>query len=338
MNHTEFFSSLKNGNLLNCYLFEGTEEYIKQQALKRLEKTILPEGLEELNLTVLEDPKADEMISACETIPFMADRRVVVVNESALLSASKKSDDADPAIIEYMEHLPPTVCLVFFLKGKADGRKKLYTLLKKNAWIVDFSPMGDAECQRWVIRSLSQKGKSITADTASYLIFTVGKDAALLTQEMEKLVSYSDQEEITRDAIDTICIPSTECTVFQMVDAQVAGNLSKTFQLLNQMLKNGEERMAVLAMLLRQYRIMYHLKCLSEEGTPSSQWGALVGIPPFAVTRTLQQTKPYSRKHLKAAYDYLTDTELRLKQGLLPQNGCAENAILALQKILNEKD
>ena len=72
MNHTAFFEALKAGRIAGCYLFEGTEEYIKQQALKNLCARLLPEGLEQMNLTDLTDPAPDALIAAAETLPFLA--------------------------------------------------------------------------------------------------------------------------------------------------------------------------------------------------------------------------------------------------------------------------
>lgn len=219
MNHTAFFEALKAGRIAGCYLFEGTEEYIKQQALKNLCARLLPEGLEQMNLTDLTDPAPDALIAAAETLPFLAEKRVVVVRECTLLTAGRKSEDEDraAALMDYVPRIPPTACVVFYVKGKADGRKKLYTLLKKQNAIVDFSPMNDAECADWCIRALRRMGKRLSGENAARLVFTVGRDAALLRQEMDKLCAYlGEREEIAAEDIDQICTRSTECTVFLM--------------------------------------------------------------------------------------------------------------------------
>lgn len=93
MNHTVFFDALRAGQVQSCYLFEGTEEYIKQQAFKQLCAKLLPAGLEEMNLTDLTDPEADELIAAAETLPFMGERRVVAVRECPLLLSGRKAED-----------------------------------------------------------------------------------------------------------------------------------------------------------------------------------------------------------------------------------------------------
>ena len=350
MNHTEFFDLMKNGSPGDCYLFEGTEEYIKQQALKNLYARLLPPGLEELNRGELNNPDADGLMAAAETLPFMAEKRLVVVRDCALLPSSRKKDEGEgdedkdktkdkaQDMADYLDRLPPTACVVFYVKGKADARKKLYTYLKKKNAIVDFSPMNDAECADWCMRTLRRMGKQLSGENAGRLVFTVGKDAALLKQEMEKLCAYlGERDTITAEDIDAICTRSTECTVFQMVDAQVAGNTDRAFVLLKDMVRAGEQRLGILAMLLRQYRILYHMRCLMDERSPQQGQAALLGIPPFSVGRTQQQARRFEKARLKQAYDYLMDYEYQIKQGRMPQENCAENALLALEGILRGK-
>ena len=155
------------------------------------------------------------------------------------------------------------------------------------------------------------------------------------TAEKMPLASYlADRPEVTEADIDAICTRSTECTVFQMVDAQVAGRNDVAFGLLKDMVRAGEDRIGILAMLLRQYRILYHMRCLMDERAPQQSQASLLGIPPFAVSRTQQQARRYDRARLKEAYESLLDYEQQIKGGLTPQEGCAENALLRLEAIL----
>ena len=337
MNHNDFFDAVKQGNLQPIYLFEGTEEYIKGQAIARLCSVLLPVGVEAMNLTELTNPDASTLIATAETLPFMAERRLVIVRECDLLTTAKKSDDDKvDAFKAYVEKGSPSTCLLFVVKGKADARKSLYTALKKHGTVVDFSPMGDVEAANWAMRTLRVLGKRMDLTTAQKLIFTVGHDAALLKQEMEKLASYTqDREAIMDEDIDAVCIRSLECSIFQMVDAQVSGKYGEAFLLLQSVLEGGEDRFMVLSMLLRQYRLLYHMRCLMQEHTPNAALGSLLGIPPFAVTRTQAQAHRYPKERLKSAYDYLFDLEYRLKSGQTPQEGSAEAALFKLDDILN---
>ena len=339
MNHFAFFDSIKAGKVASLYLFEGSEEYIKGQAISRLCQQVLPEGMEAMNLTELHNPSADELIAAAETLPFLSEKRIVIVRDLDALGTGKKADEASAeAITAYLERLSPTTSLVFMVKGKADGRKKLYLTLKKKATMVDFSRMSEAEASSWAMRTMKALGKRLDTTAAQKLVFSVGSDAALLKQEMEKLAGFlGEREEVQDEDIDTICVKTLESTVFQMVDAQVGGQNGQALLLLKTVLEGGEDRFMVLSMLLRQYRILYHMRCLLEERVPQAQLGNLLGIPPFAVSRSQAQARRYSKEKLKAAYDYLYDLEYRLKSGQSPQEGSAEAALFMLDGILNSQ-
>jgi len=337
LNHTAFFAAVKAGNIASLYLFEGTEEYVKQQALTALRQKLLPKGMESFNDTGLSNPDADELIAAVETLPFMCDKRVVVVRDFDLLLTGRKEEDDHKAqrVLTYLPRASSGSCLVFVVRGKADSRKKLYQYLRRADAIVDFSPLSEPECVTWVQRSMRASGKPMDADTAARLVFTVGRDAALLKQEMDKLICYTaDRERIESRDIETICTQSLECTVFQLVDAQVAGQYDRALLLLNRMVRNGEDRRRILSMLLRQYRILYHTHCLLDEGAPRQNFAQLLGIPSFTVGLAQQQAKRYSLEKLKAAYSDLLDFEYQIKTGAMPDEGCAETALFRLEAIL----
>lgn len=336
MNYLGFFETVKSGELQPVYVFEGEEEYIKSQAVKALCGKLLPEGLEPMNLTELYNPASDELIAAAETLPMMADRRVVLVRECALLSSGKASDeDSADTLIRYLPSASPTTCLVFIVKGKADGRKKLYTYCKSKHTIVDFSPMTEQQAIQWIVRSMKALGKRMSDSAAERFLFAVGNDAALLKQEMEKLADYTgERADVLGEDIAAITVQSLESTVFQMVDAQVAGDYGQALILMRRVLENGEDRMLILAMLLRQYRMLYQMRCLIGENVGQGELASLLKIPPFAVRRMQAQAMRYDKRQLKEVYDYLLDFEYRLKSGRLPQDGCAEAGLMQMKELL----
>ena len=119
MDRKEFSQLLKAGNVKGAYLFEGVEENIKAATLQALRKAILPEGLEELNETLMDAPQTDAIIAACETLPFMADKRLIIVREHPALTGRA---DADDRLIAYIPQVPESAVVVFLCRGKADAR------------------------------------------------------------------------------------------------------------------------------------------------------------------------------------------------------------------------
>lgn len=334
MNHTQFFTVIKNKALSSCYLLEGEEEFIKQSALNTIKKTLLPQGMEALNETELENPTVSQVVAACETMPFMSEKRLVVIKECDFLSAKGKGDEKElERLMDYLPQMPAQTVLIFYQRGKMDARKKLVQRIKAMDGIVSFSSLSDSELARWMAKTLKAYGKTISFDVANYLMFSVGRDVTLVKGELDKLAAHAgEREEIGKADIDAICSKSMECTVFELTDEIVAGNIVKAMQLLTYLLKTGSDRITILQMMIRQYRILYHLTLMQSEGKPRSDIQKALAIPSFAVERAQKQASAYTKNQLQKAVNRLIETDFKIKSGKLNPEGALENIILNMQQ------
>ena len=143
MTWKEFYAQLKENALQSVYLFAGPEEYLKREAVKALERALLPAGLEQLNETTLEGAQAAQIIEAAETLPFMCERRLVIVRDWApLLSGKSRDEEGETArVLDWLKAPPASCVVVFAMRGEADGRKKLTAALKKRGAEVRFEPL-----------------------------------------------------------------------------------------------------------------------------------------------------------------------------------------------------
>ena len=328
MDRKEFERALMQHSLPSVLLFEGEEEQLKQEALALLRRTLLPAGMESLNETVLENPETDQLIADAETQPFMADRRIVTVRDFPALTGRS---EADEKLIAWLSSVPESTVLLFYCTGKPAGRKKLYNTVKKLGGIVTFAPLRGAELVRFVTDAFKEEGKECNDRTAEYLIFTVGDDAGFLRTEIKKLASYAgDRPTVLYSDVTALATPSTECTVFQMVDAVVTGQKSRALLLLRNQLLNGTDRMSILAMLLRQYRLLQHIKIMQYEKRGGDFIRSALGVPSFAVEQYLRQASGYTGGQIKKAVNLCFDTEYAVKSGRIQQEGAVESVVIKL--------
>ena len=328
MDRKDFNRLLSSRTVPSVLLFEGEEEHLKSAALKALRALLLPQGLEELNETVLDAPETDQLIAASETLPFMADRRLVVVRDHPALTGRAEGDER---LASYLPGVPSTTVLVFYCSKKPDGRKKLYTVIKKLNGIVTFSPLRDRELTAFVTEAFKAQGKECDERTADFLIFTSGSDANLLLGEIAKIASHAgDAPSIHPDEVRALATPSTECTVFQMVDAVVAGQQSRAFQLMRNQLLAGADRLYLLSMLLRQFRLLQHIRIMQYEKRSRDQIRAALGVPSFAVDQYMRQAALYTNAQIKKAVRICFDMEYAVKSGRIGLDGSLEAVMLKL--------
>ena len=335
MNHSEFFAALKKGEIGRCYLFEGEEEFTKRSALQAIRKMVAWGDFAEMNDTRLSNPPPDELIAAAETLPFLSDRRFIEVRDCALLMSGKSKEyDEDTAVRrldEYMGQLPDSVCIVFYMRGKADGRKKFYQILKKKALIVSFDPLDDRELAQWIAKTLGKAGKKINMAACQRLWFSAGRDLTLLDNEIGKLIAYAgEKEEITEADIRAICIQSTEYKVYDMADTLLSGQGKKAMGMLNALLRDGEERLMLLSLLGRQCRQLRYAKAMASQGAQQGEIAGKIGVPPFAVKKTLDLARQYTMKQLADMARLCLETEYQVKSGQLMDEGSLERVMLEI--------
>ena len=149
--------------------------------------------------------------------------------------------------------------------------------------------------------------------------------------DIEKLTALAgDRDTITENDVHAVATRSIECTVFEMVDAVVAGQRARALMLLRDMLTAGQERLGILAMLLRQYRLMQHVKIMQYEKLSRQELVKNLGIAPFAAERTMRQAQGYTGAQVRRGVGICLDTEYKVKAGQYNEDGALETAVLAL--------
>lgn len=333
MKRDEFLQSLDKGSAGNLYLFEGEEENLKQEALNLVREKFLPEGFEDLNETVLIAPEADDVIAAAETLPFMADRRLVIIRDCPGLTGKKEADDK---LVDYLKNVSPSCMLIFYCIGKPDGRKKLCAAIKKNGKDVLFEPLKGPALSSWIVSRFHEQGKECSVRNADFLAFTSGSDTEQLKGEIAKIVSLiADRADVQPDDISSIATRSTECTVFQLTDAVVTGQDAKALALMKDLLRNGTERLLIVAMLLRHFRILRSLMIMRMEKQSPDFIRSAMGMAPFMVEQYTRQLSRISGKQIRLGFEACLDTEFRIKSGRIAQEGAVEALVLKLLNLMH---
>ena len=111
---------IKTGHFQRVYLLYGEEAYLKKQYKTRLTKAIIPEG-DTMNYSYYEGKNSSvpEIIDLAETMPFFADHRLIVVENSGFFKT------ASPELADYIKTMPETV-IFLFVETEVDKRGKLY--------------------------------------------------------------------------------------------------------------------------------------------------------------------------------------------------------------------
>lgn len=303
---------IKSGNFRKVYLLHGEEAYLKQQYKQNLLKAY---GVEEdtMNFSRHEGKNVDvrEIIDLCETMPFFADYRVVLLEDTGFFK--NKSDE----IADYMKELPDYVRMVF-VESDVDKRSKMYKAVKAAGSVVEFVLQDERTLMRWAAGILGKEGLRITQKDMEFLLTKTGTDMGNLRMELEKLITYTMGKEIvTTEDIEEICTTQTTNKIFEMVRAVTEKNQKRALELYYDLLTLKEPPMRILFLLAKQFRQLLQVKRLSEEGNPQSEIAARMGVPSFVVKNLVGCARSYRIYELEQAVQDFVDAEEAVKTGRL---------------------
>ena len=240
---------IKTGKFKNAYLLFGEEAYLKIQYKEKLIHALNPDD-DTMNFTKYEGKGIEvrEMIDLCETMPFFADRRVVLLEDTGFFK--NKCDE----LADYMKTLPDYLRLVF-VEEEVDKRSRMYKAVKNCGRIVEFAKQDEKTLMRWAAGILAREGRKITTRDMELFLTKTGTDMGNIRMELEKLITYTmGQDIVTREDIEEICTTRTENKIFDMVRAVTERNQRRALDLYNDLLTLREPPMRILFLLSKQFR------------------------------------------------------------------------------------
>ncbi|NMD38027.1 MAG: DNA polymerase III subunit delta, partial [Christensenellaceae bacterium] len=209
--------------------------------------------------------------------------------------------------------------------------------IKNNESLVSFTSFSNNDAIKWIIREVNKTKKQISYDVAQNLQYSVGNDAAILKNEIDKLIAYVDDENTIKNKdIESISTKSVNYSVFNMTDALLSLNINEAIKIAKNLLKNGEAEYMLFAMLLREFRISYYIKALLSENVNTNEIQKIVEIPPFAINKRINIIKKYSLNILLSAYQYCINTDYLFKSGQISQIGITERSIFGINCLLKK--
>jgi DNA polymerase-3 subunit delta len=258
----------------------------------------------------------------------MADRRLILLRDYPPLVGRA---EADQRLIDYLPSVPASSVLLFYCVQKTDARKKLYAAIKKMDGVVSFQPLKDLALTSFVVRAFRSQGRACDERTADLLICISGGDTARLLSEVAKIAALHPEEpSVSPEDVKALAVPSTESRIFSLTVAVVAGQNGKAFSLLRSLLLSGEDRVGILAMLLRQYRRLQHVKIMQYEKRGNDFIRQSLGVPAFAAGQYIRQAASYTGSQVKEAVRLCLAADEDFKTGRLNPEGGLETVMLKL--------
>lgn len=296
--------------IAQAYYVFGEDSYLRGESVKLL-VSLCGEDFVEFNYTVLDGASVDisDIIDAIGQVPFMSDRRVVLVRDFDKTLNDKEYKMLSDSIKKLED------CTLVFLRSSQKERAKTNDI-SKLCITVDCSPMTESEVISFIENQFAKNGYTVTKGACIKLAKYTSCDLARVVNEIKKLISFcEDTHSVTDEKVDEIVSRDVEFVVFALSNAVAEKNSIEAYKLVDQGKGDAGKSLGMLTALTNQFRRMLHV--LLNKGLPTVLVAEHLGVKDFVVTKTLNLASKFKQVKLKAIVDKLEQLEYDFKSGKL---------------------
>lgn len=304
------------------YILHGPDEFTMSQTIDKMRADMRKVDAAGLNLAELDGTavSAAEALSAVSAMPFLADRRLVIVRGLLTHISRKGAGEVGKKqrerLAEDLPHLPDYARLVFAEPKPLPANSKLLKLAERDpgGYVKAFN--APKNMPQWLMnRAKRDYDTELEPMAAHALASVVGEDLRRADNELVKLVSYAAGAPIDEATVALLTPYTSETVVWGMLDAMAAGQGAQAMTMLHNLLDQPEEDgFRLWALFVRQFRLML----LAKEHLETGGGGALadaLGMRPFQVEKLPKQVRPFSLEQLEGVYRKIREYDEAIKTG-----------------------
>lgn len=329
LNESKLREELQKGKLRALYMLVSEDafklDYYAEQALR----VLFPDGQPVLREVVYGDeidPPA--LLDSARTLSLWDPHKFILVRQAERISAKSWE-----ALVPLLEE-PNERCTIFFQASKADGRMKFFQALAKagdEAVQVKLDPSAGGEWNKWLQAFLKETGKELSEEARPLLQEWTGNSLIELKHLIDRAALYAGgATEISREHVSAVGYRASPEDVFRLSGGILAGDRAAALVMMESLVKQGEEPLALIGLIARQYRWLLGILALRAEGKGDQSIATECGIYPGAAKVLFPASRRLGGKGVVRGLAALADADHLLKSSRLPREHVLTKLVLTL--------
>lgn len=328
INYEVYEKDIEKGNIKNGYVFCGLDEELIKDGIGIIINKEVTDDFKELNLIKIDGMNTtfNDIVNACETMPFMGERKVVLVYRATFLQ--EKCDSTGTKIYnelkKYISDMPPyTILVMYYLcKDKRDkpNKNKKLTPIEKYFPVVFCDKLKKDKFIKKVADIFKEKEKSIGRTELAYFCDKVQNNFDIIKREIDKLISYSEGRDIKKSDIDILISSSNEEDIFDLVELIASRKIDKAIDIMKEILYKSDQHMLIISAVEKHFARLYEIKIGMSQGKRVQNFMSEYRLPQFVCEKLMTQSSRFTEKQLCELVKLCVTSETKMKSSGADKN------------------
>lgn len=317
----------------NIILIDGEEIFLIDQTVQKILRYYISEDFEQFNLDRIHGIDFERIYNACETLPFMNDKKIILVEDidlSKTLSASVKSELEK--MIEYLPQIAETSILLFVFRGKKAYRSKFVKHIEKLGDHISFHKLTAPALREFISQRLTnvhyqREFLDYFIDRSYYLDKNHDKNLYDIVNALDQLKGNAKNNILKLSDIDNLA-GNYEKNIFKLMDSFSQRDIPLSLQYLYDLNREKDESYRIFFMLVRQIRNLLYVKEFNRRKYPVESATEISGISKYEFQKISKFIRFWSYKDLMRNLHLAYKVEVILKSTSQDTRQTVENFLI----------
>ena len=307
------FTELKNDiaeGAKSIYLLEGEDAYFRMKGEEMLTRAFVQ--MPELNYTsfdgeTLKGGALTSLVSAVESFPFMAERRVIKVT-----GLYPSESEYEKYLKKTFENFPSTSVLIIV---NAESRKGADLKRKHSVTYVDCGKADEETVTKWVYLTLKRAGVTASVETCALVARYCLCNMSRVALETEKIIDYkgNDKSELTKDEAEALVYKEADYRIYEMTNAVARRDFGKFLSVQSELCRKNGDETALLSGLFSYFK---NLLTAVASDMSDAELAKLLKMKEYGAKKTREQARAIGYGKLKNYVTYLYSAVSDIKSGI----------------------
>lgn len=291
-------------------LFHGKDSFLSlknaKQEISRLKKEL---GIENSVSIDAQSSHPEYIINLFLTNDMFSDSKIVLLKR---LTLNKEKEKIIEFIIKSKDSISKSNHYIFWEDGKISSITKYFKFFGKD--IVESNKMNKPSFVKWAGEQIKNEEINLDRNTLITLCESVNYESERLINEINKYsllgIKVLKIEDIIENTTNTL-----EHDIWKLISLINQGNSGKSIEIFNNLIQSQQDPNYILAMLIRNLRLITEVKYLSDKNTQSKEICSTLRIAPFALPELSRASKSIDWKKIKFLYEKFSSLDCEIKRG-----------------------
>lgn len=323
--HNELERQIREQDFRRVYMICGGQDYLRSRFRDELRNAVTgPEDQMNTALFTGNEFCLPEVADLLQTMPFLAPRRLVILENSWVFG---KGGDTDP-LLKALETIPD-FCTLVFVEPAPNKTTALYKRIAKLGFVMDCSAPEEGVIRDFARKEFADAGMSISGPVLAGFLKRTGTDMLNIQSEAGKLISYcGDRKEVTGADVEAVCSVVVQDRIFDMISAIARTDRKEALHIYMDLIRLQTPPQVILSLMIRQFNQLLQIGELMQRRTPPGEIASILHINPWVLENRLQPClRGYTQRGLIHALQDCVQADTDYKRGRI-------DARLAVEKLI----